>query len=77
MEYVQGPVPWFGSEMAREAVKKMKDGKASGKSGTVAEMLKASGEFGIEMVTYLVNGIIREMIPNDWEENVIIKCYIR
>ena len=50
VECVEGPAPWFGSEMAREAIKKTKDGKAAGKSGIVAEMLKASGGFGINMV---------------------------
>ncbi|KAK4300947.1 hypothetical protein Pmani_026888 [Petrolisthes manimaculis] len=54
----------------------MKKGKAEGPSGVVAEMLKASGETGIEMITNLTNQIVREgVIPEDWDLSTIVNCY--
>ena len=38
----------------------MKDGKAAGVSGSVAEMLKASGEAGLELFIELFNNIVKE-----------------
>ena len=38
----------------------MKSNKAAGPSGIVSEMLKASGEAGIDLVTDLVNSILSE-----------------
>ena len=38
----------------------MKLGKAPGPSGIVAEMLKASGDDGIVLITHLVNAIVKE-----------------
>ena len=54
----------------------MKCNKAAGPSGIVSEMLKASGEAGIDLVTDLVNSILSEgVIPTDWESSSIINCY--
>ena len=53
----------------------MKDGKAAGVSGIVAEMLKASGEAGLELFIELFNNIVKEeKVPSDWEMSVIINC---
>ena len=50
----------------------MKEGKAAGVLGIVAEMLKASGEAGLE----LFNNIVKEeKVPSDWEMSVIINCF--
>ena len=73
---VEGPSVYITSEMVSEAIKKMKIGKAPGPSGIVAEMLKASGEDGIDIITHLVNAIIKEdVIPMDWEESYIINLF--
>ena len=44
----------------REAIAKSKSDKASGPSGIVSEMLKAAGEPGVQWVTSIFNGGIRE-----------------
>ncbi|KAK4310061.1 hypothetical protein Pmani_018347 [Petrolisthes manimaculis] len=56
-EAVAGPAIRIEKEMVRKAVSKMKKGKAAGPSGVVTEMLKASGETGIEMIKNLTNQI--------------------
>ena len=60
----------------KQAISKMKSGKAAGPSGIVAEMLMASGEAGIDLVTELVSSIVYEcVIPTDWEISSIVNCY--
>jgi len=56
--------------MDRVAVKrvigKMKNRKAAGSSSIVGEMLKASGDVGVRLVTRLLNAVIKEdRIPDD------------
>ena len=54
----------------------MKEGKAAGVSGIVAEMLKASGEACLELFIELFNNIVKEeKVPSDWEMSVIINCF--
>ena len=54
----------------------MKCGKAAGPSGIVAEMLKAAGDAGVQLVTSLANSIVKYgSIPIDWEESFIINLY--
>ena len=44
----------------------MKDNKASGPSGVVADMLKAAGEAGAIWVTEVCNSVVKEgKIPED------------
>ena len=51
---------------SRRSEKRIKSGKAPGPSGVVTEMLKASGEVGVEWLTELCNSVIRERkIPED------------
>ena len=60
----------------KQAISKMKSGKAAGPSGIVAEMLTASGEAGIDLVTELVSSIVYEcVIPTYWEISSIVNCY--
>ena len=58
------------------AINKMKDGKAGGSSEVVAEMLKAFGDVGLDLVTEFINHIVREgCIPKDWQISVIVNCF--
>ena len=50
---VIGPCPEIDKESVRTALSKMKNGKASGTSGVVAEMLLAADDKGIERLTNL------------------------
>ena len=45
--------------MVKKAINKMKVGKASGPSGIVAEMLKASGPTGVNLLVKIANSMIR------------------
>ena len=72
----EGPAPWLEKDAIYTALNKMKDGKAAGVSGIVAEMLKASGEAGLELFIELFNNIVKEeKVPSDWEMSVIINCF--
>ena len=63
-------------DMVRKAIKKMKIRKAAGPSGVAAEMIKASGEVGVDMITGLLNKIVRDgVVPAEWELSTIVNCY--
>ena len=57
----------------RQAVKDMKNDKAEGGDGVVAEMVEAAGEFGIKKLTELANKIYDSgIIPEKMKENLFI-----
>ena len=71
-----GPPPEIDEESVRQALNKMKKGKASGVSGVVSEMLSASGDAGITRLTKLFNQIIAQnQIPDDWNTSIIVNCF--
>lgn len=75
-EPVAGPWPLIEDEAVRRAINSMKVGKAAGVSGLTAEMLKASGDIGVSLVTNLLNAILYECrVPDDWLRSVIINVY--
>ena len=75
-EPVEGPPIYITKKMVIAAINKMRMGKAAGPTGIIAEMLKAAGNAGIDLVTSLVNAIIRDgCIPEDWEKSFVINLY--
>src|SRR6476469_6413690 len=50
----------FRDEEVREAIRRMKEEKAAGPTGVVAEMFKAMGEDGVRRMTELCNEVVRE-----------------
>ena len=73
---VEGPAMQIKNEWVEEAIRKMKNGKAAGMSDIVAEMVKASGDTGIELITSLANQIMKDgVIPQDWQSSVIVNCF--
>ena len=59
--------------MAAKAIMKMKNGKAAEPSGIVAEMMKASGGNGVQLVADLAHDMITNgTIPSEWENTFII-----
>ena len=73
---VEGPAMQIKKEWVEEAIRKMKNGKAAGMSDIVAEMVKASGDTGIELITSLANQIMKDgVIPQDWQSSVIVNCF--
>ena len=72
----EGSAPWLEKDAIYTALDKMKDGKAAGVSGIVAEMLKTLGEVGLELFIELFNNIVKEeKVPSDWKMSVIINCF--
>ena len=66
-----GPHSQTDEESVRNISHKMKQGKASGTSGVVSEMLLAPGDAGIERITNLFNKIIAEKkVLEDWDTNI-------
>jgi len=75
-EFVSGPIEEITCKEIREAMKKMKSGKAAGPSGVYSEMLTATGELGIQWMTNLCNTIVREgKIPVDWGKSWLVSIY--
>ena len=73
---VAGPPPTPSSDQIRKSLSKMKYGKAAGPSGIIAEMMKASGEEGIELMRELCEEVFSNgVIPKDWEESIILNLY--
>ena len=51
----------------------MKNGKAAGRSGGVAEMLAAVPDIRSKIIADLMNTIIREgKIPADWSDSIFV-----
>ena len=62
--------------MISKALNKMKSGKAAGPSGITAEMLKATGEEGLEQMRKLFQLVIDgKGIPEDWQQSYIKNLY--
>ena len=71
-----GSCPPVTTEMIQNALGKMKSGKAAGPSGITAEMLKASGPEGVELIRQLGERIFSgDAIPAEWEESIILNLY--
>jgi len=76
VDKVSGPAEIISCCEVKSAIAKTKLAKAAGPSGVVAEMLKASGEVGIQWVTDLCNKIVQEgKLPNDWKKSWMVKVY--
>ena len=73
---VEGPAMQIKKEWVEEEIRKMKNGKAAGMSDIDAEMVKASGDTGIEIITNLANQIMKDGVnPQDWQSSVIVNCF--
>jgi len=60
------------------AVRKLKNGKAPGLCGITAEMLKASGNPGIQWLTGVIKQVWQSgLIPSDWKKGIILSIYKR
>ena len=69
---VEGPSPPDTTDLIRKVLGKIKCVKAACTSGIIAEMLKATGEVGKELIEVVFcNGVI----PTDWQESFILNLY--
>jgi hypothetical protein len=72
----EGPRCIIKREEVKKALQLMKNGKAPGVSSVVLEMLKASGELGIDWMTDMCNSVISEgKLPKDWQRSIIVPVY--
>ena len=54
----------------------MKNGKAAGPSGVVAEMLKATPDICSKTIVDLMNAIMPEgKVPADWSDSIIVSLF--
>ena len=73
---VLGPSLLITKEMVVKSICKMKNGKASGLSGVVTEMLKTSSDIVSELIADLTNSIVREnAMPSEWDESFIFSVF--
>ena len=73
---VSGPPPCVTDALIRKALSKMKPGKAAGPSGIIAEMLKATGEKGVDLAKQLAQAVFNSgEIPDDWEVSHILNLF--
>ena len=73
---IAGPPPSVFADLICKTLSKMKCSKATGPSGIIAELLKASGEEGVELARQLVEAVFSSCeIPADWEESYILNLY--
>ena len=71
-----GPPSSVTTALINEAIKKMKFRKVAGPSGIVAEMLAASGEKGVDLLSRLTECVFSNgVIPADWQESFILNLY--
>ena len=65
---VCGPSPRISTLKEVATIDKMKQGKSSGPTGVVSEMLKAAGETGTMWMADVCNAVVRDgRIPEDGE----------
>jgi len=76
VEVKEGPADCIRMAEVRAVLKKMKRHKAPGLSGLVAEMIQATRDIGIQWISDLCNGIVKEgSIPEDWKSSVVLPIY--
>ena len=73
---VEDPAIKITKDTVAEAVLKMKEGKVCGPSAIVIEMVKAGCDTMLDVITEMINLIIKEEhIPDDWDHSTIINCF--
>lgn len=60
----------------RNAIQALRNNKSAGSDGIVAEMIKATGEYGIDTLHLICNKIWETAIwPTEWTESVYIPIH--
>ena len=71
-----GLPPFVTLSQVSDTIKKMKCRKTAKSSGIVAEILKASGSVGLEVLAHLMQSVIAEgVLPADWRDSIIVNLY--
>ena len=75
-EVVKEEVNCFNREKVKNALRRMKKGKAVGPDELPVEVWKYMGEMGIKFLTRLFNTILAgERMPKEWRRSVLIPIY--
>ena len=73
---VAGPAQFITPDDVLKSLRPMKNRKAAGPSGVVAEMLKDAPDISCKIIADLMNTIIREgNVPADWSDNIIVSLF--
>ena len=73
---VIGPPVLITKGMVVKSICKIKNGKASGPSGVVSKMLKASSDISSGLIAGLTNSIVREnAMPSEWDDRFIFSLF--
>ena len=73
---VEGPVEKVSHEVVREAIRKMKQGKAVGLSEVTTEMIVAGGRIAEEVMFQLCQRALNgKGIPNEWKTSVVVPIF--
>ena len=76
MVSISGTAQFITPDDILKSLRRMKNGKAAGPSGVVAEMLKAAPDICCKFIADLMNAIIREgKVPVDWGDSIIISLF--
>ena len=75
-EVVNEEVNCVSKEEVKNALRRMKKGKAVGPDGLPVEVWKCMGEMGIKFLTRLFNRLLMgERMPEEWRRSVLIPMY--
>ena len=76
VEVVNEEVNCFSREKAKNALRRMKNGKAVGPDEWPVEVWKCTGEMGIKFFTRLFNRLlIGKQMPEEWRRSVLTPIY--
>ena len=73
---VEGPVEKVSRKEVREAIRKMKQGKAAGLSEVTTEMIVAGGRIAEEVMLQLCQRVLDgKGIPNEWKTSAVVPIF--
>ena len=73
---VNEEVKFVSGEEVKNALRRMKKGKAAGPYELQVEVCKCMGKMGIKVLTRLFNGLLMgERMPEEWRRSVLIPIY--
>ena len=74
----EGPVEKVSRKEMREAIRKMKQGKAAGLSEVTTEMIVAGGRIAEEVMLQLCQRVLDgKGIPNEWKTSIVVPIFQR
>ena len=74
-EVKEGPRCLISQAEVTSALLLSNRGKSTGRSGVAAELILASGTFGVEWLTDLCIDILEGLIPSDWTLSAVVPLY--